>query len=504
MHQSIACCVFALGLTLAAGASSGVRAQYATEYPTIGDKFAPGALVEQPSDSGGLESQDAAALRPVYDKGVTAIEGFEGWIPYLYNDQAGFCSIGYGHLIKRSRCNGTEPAAFKDGITLAEGRELLKRDLAVAQRALAGVVEIELTDGQYAALVSFTFNVGGGHFRASTLLRRINARNFNDVPRQLRRWIYAGGQVFKGLQNRREGEIALFFDGIAQDQVAAADALETPITFPIDAVDIEVGESATGGADANDGLEHPVADAASVELLYQLEGVRNRPVTTRLATLLKSAAARAGIDRIVIYSGGQPGTTGRSTGTARHNAGNAADLRLYVGGRVQRFSNDSAPRTITDFVTAAASLGATGIGAATDYMGPTSLHVGYGMPRTVWGRNGLRANAPIWLVRALNAGADAAADAGTIAQYYTVVARTGAPMRAGPGSEYQTVGTIDTDTLVSVLALDGPNRDWARVDLVGDGYVDGHMHISTLSSAASGLAADYVEDVEGEVPSTAE
>ena len=506
MHQSIARCILALGLTIAAGASSGARAQEATEYPTIGDKVAPGALVEQPSaDSGGLVSQDAAALRPVYDKGVTAIEGFEGLIPYLYNAPAGFCSIGYGHLIKRSRCNGTEPAAFEDGITLAEGRELLKRDLAVAQRAVTDAVEIELTEGQYAALVSFTFNVGSGNFRASTLLRRVNARNFNDVPRQLRRWIYEGGHVFKGLQNRREGEIALFFDGIAQDQVAAADALETPITFPIDAVDIEVGEPATGVADgANNGLEHPVADAASAELLYQLEGVRNRPVSTRLATLLKSAAARAGIDRIVVYSGGQPGTTGRSTGTARHNAGNAADLRLYVGGRVQRFSNDSAPRTVTDFVSAAAGLGATGIGAATDYMGPTSLHVGYGMPRTVWGRNGQRANAPIWLARALDAGVDAAADAGAIAQYYTVVARTGAPMRAGPGIEYQTVGTIDTDTLVSVLAFDGPNQDWARVDLVGDGYVDGHMHISMLSPAASGPAADYVEDVEGEVPSEAE
>ncbi len=481
-------------------------AQGTTEYPTIGDKFAPNALVEQLRDGGAPEAQDAAPLRPVYDKGVTAIEGFEGWIPYLYNDPAGFCSIGYGHLIKRSRCNGTEPAAFRDGITLAEGRELLKRDLAVAQRAVTGAVEIDLTEGQYAALVSFTFNVGGGNFRTSTLLKRVNAGDFDDVPRQFRRWIYADGRVFRGLQNRREGEIALFFDGIAQDEVAEADALETPNAIPTDAVDIEVGEPATGGAAAaaDDELGPAAADAASVELLYQLEGVRDRHVTSRLATLLKSAAARAGIDRIVIYSGGQPGTTGRSTGTARHNAGNAADLRLYVGGRVQRFSNDDAPQTIKDFVTEAASLGATGIGAATDYMGPTSLHVGYGIPRIVWGRNGRRANAPDWLVEAFDAAAEAAAEAGTIAQYYTVVARKGAPMRAGPGSEYHTVGTIDPDTLVSVLALDGPNGDWARIDLIGDGYVDGHMHISTLSPAASALAADHVEDVEGEVPSEAE
>lgn len=503
---------FVLAVALASGASLSVWAQEATEYPIIGDKFAPTALVEQLEqlrDGGVPEVQDSAPLRPVYDKGVMAIEGFEGWIPYLYNDPAGFCSIGYGHLIKLSRCDGTEPADFKDGITRAEGRELLKRDLAVAQRAVSGAVESQLTEGQYAALVSFTFNVGGGNFRTSTLLKRVNARDFDDVPRQFRRWIYADGRVFKGLQNRREGEISLFFDGISQDQVAAADALETPNAFPTDAVDIEIGEPTIGrlgaAADATkDGLEQRAADAASVELLYQFEGVRNRPLTSRLEALLKSAAARAGVDRIVIYSGGQPGTTGRSIGSARHNAGSAADLRLYVGGRVQRFSNDNAPPTIRNFVTAAASLGATGIGAATDYMGPTSLHVGYGIPRTIWGRNGRRANAPAWLVQAFNAGADAAADAGTIAQDYIVVARKGAPMREGPGAEYGIADTIDPDTFVSVLALDGPNRDWARVDLIGDGYVDGHMHISTLSPATRDVAADHMEDVEGEVPSGAE
>jgi len=258
---------------------------------------------------------------------------------------------------------------------------------------------------------------------------------------------------------------------------------------------------------ADDGPAQAPTDAASVELLYRFTGVRDRPVTNRLATLLKSAAARAGIDRIVIYSGGQPGTTGQSTGSPRHNGGNAADLHLFVRGRMQRFSNDSAPQTITHFVTEATRLGATGIGAATDYMGPTSLHVGYGMPQTVWGRNGRRVNAPTWLVQAFNAGlggGGADADAGTIAQTYIVVARRGAPLRAGPGSEYNTIETIHPDTWVSLLAIDGPNKDWARVDLVGDGYVDGHLHISALSLARDALAADHAENVDGDVPPEAE
>ena len=294
-------------------------------------------------------------------------------------------------------------------------------------------------------------------------------------------------------------ETGAFVSELLADALAADEA---------EAMLAEELEMAGDGADAaDDGPAQAAADAASVELLYRFTGVRDRPVTNRLATLLKLAAARAGIDRIVIYSGGQPGTTGQSTGSPRHNGGNAADLHLFVRGRVQRFSNDSAPQTITDFVTEAARLGATGIGAATDYMGPTSLHVGYGMPRTVWGRNGRRVNAPAWLVQAFNAGlggGGAVADAGTIAQSYTVVARRGAPLRAGPGSEYDTVETINPDTSVSVLAIDGPDGDWARVDLVGDGYVDGHLHISTLSPAGGALVADHVENVDGDVPPEAE
>lgn len=287
----------------------------------------------------------------------------------------------------------------------------------------------------------------------------------------------------------------------AQFAVAAAFILASSVSPPIAA---QEGASEPSGAPlasaeaVDDVLARAAADADSVELLYQLSGVRNQYVTDRLTAMLKAAAARSGISRIVIYSGGQPGTTGQSIGSVRHNAGNAADLQLYVGDSLQRFDNNSAPQTITDFVTAAAALGATGIGAATDYMGPTSLHVGYGMPRTIWGRGGRRANAPGWLVQAFNAGPVSVASAG-MAQYYTVIARNGASMREGPGSQYDPTETIPTDTLVSVLGFDGPDGEWARVDLVGDGYFDGHMHISTLSPAGSGLALDHVESVDGEV-----
>ena len=74
------------------------------------------------------------------------------------------------------------------------------------------LTKIKLTDGQFAALTDFTFNVGGTNFSKSTLLKVINGMEFDKVPGQFRRWILAGGQESLGLKRRRETEIGLFFD----------------------------------------------------------------------------------------------------------------------------------------------------------------------------------------------------------------------------------------------------------------------------------------------------
>ncbi|USJ27581.1 glucosaminidase domain-containing protein [Ensifer adhaerens] len=137
--------------------------------------------------------------------------------------------------------------------------------------------------------------------------------------------------------------------------------------------------------------------------------IRDRPISKELEAVLKKAGSAAGIDTIFVTSGGQPGTTGRTTGSTRHNGGRAADLQLSVNGKIQTFTDDEAARTVEKFVTAAAAHGATGIGAGVDYMGPATLHVGFGLnpgdrSKITWGAKGKAANAPAWLVRAANEG----------------------------------------------------------------------------------------------------
>lgn len=207
------------------------------QFETFVDQPPAGILLE--SIEGGAREVLRAGiqLRAVYRKGINEIKISEGFVPRLYNDAAGFCTIGFGHLIKKARCNGTEPAEFRDGLTDEEGERRLIQDVRQAQIAVLNAVRVPLTDGQYAALVSFTFNVGGGNLRGSTLLRVVNARQFDRVPGQFRRWTRAGGRVFRGLVTRREREIALFFDG--QPIPRAAPRPDEVLT----AIDIETGEA---------------------------------------------------------------------------------------------------------------------------------------------------------------------------------------------------------------------------------------------------------------------
>jgi lysozyme len=74
-------------------------------------------------------------------------------------------------------------------------------------------VQVTLNDNQFAALVSFCFNVGEGAFRGSTLLKKLNAGNFDAVPSELARWNKVGKNVSAGLTNRRAAEAGLWVKG---------------------------------------------------------------------------------------------------------------------------------------------------------------------------------------------------------------------------------------------------------------------------------------------------
>jgi lysozyme len=160
-----------------------------------------------------MSAHDQHTPTHLSDKGARFIGHFEGFRAGLYNDAADNCTIGYGHLVHMGRCNGSEPAEFKRGLSEPEAEELLRRDAQSAADAVRRSVRVPLNQAQFDALVSFVYNLGAGAFESSTLLKDINARNFAAVPGQLEEWVHAGGQVLPGLVTRRKAEARLFTAG---------------------------------------------------------------------------------------------------------------------------------------------------------------------------------------------------------------------------------------------------------------------------------------------------
>ncbi|KQP31515.1 hypothetical protein ASG60_19310 [Methylobacterium sp. Leaf469] len=246
--------------------------------------------------------------------------------------------------------------------------------------------------------------------------------------------------------------------------------------------------------------------------------IRCRAISAELKQLLSRAADVAGVALVRVTSGGQApkGSGGKRTGSTRHDHGRAADLQLLVdGSRALDFTDPDDLPIVEAFVTAAAALGANGIGAGVDYMGKTTLHIGFGTsPRDrselVWGAGGHVANAPIWLQNAAQKGwanpvasgrrlADALPLAGTVGRFM-VAARDGLRLRAGPGLTFDRLRTIGPGSELTVQSFDGPNGDWARVDLNHDGLIDGHLHAAFLVPVAppgDGRFDDGLDSDEG-------
>ncbi len=140
-------------------------------------------------------------MRHITQDGINLIKRFEGFEPNIYLDATGLPTIGYGHLLRQG-----EAEMFKSGISPEAGEALLIKDVLSAEQAVLRLIRVPLTDGQFDALVSFTFNLGSGALQRSTLRRKVNREEHEEVPEQFLRWVWAGGRRLRGLVRRREAE----------------------------------------------------------------------------------------------------------------------------------------------------------------------------------------------------------------------------------------------------------------------------------------------------------
>ena len=140
-------------------------------------------------------------IMQISNDGINLIKQFEGCVLSAYKCPAGVWTIGYGH---------TKNVKQGMKITKEQATNLLKDDLKIYESYVNKYVKVKLNQNQFDALVSFTFNCGGGALKSSTLLKKLNKGDYTGAANELLRWNKANGKVLAGLTRRRKAEKALF------------------------------------------------------------------------------------------------------------------------------------------------------------------------------------------------------------------------------------------------------------------------------------------------------
>jgi len=140
-------------------------------------------------------------MRHVNQEGLNLIKSFEGFRGQVYLCQAGVPTIGCGHALLKGE-------SFPNGVSREEAETILQKDLEKAERAVLRLTKVPLSNGEFDALVSFTFNLGSGAYQRSTLRMKVNRGE--DASSEFGKWIRAGGKISKGLVRRREAEKKLY------------------------------------------------------------------------------------------------------------------------------------------------------------------------------------------------------------------------------------------------------------------------------------------------------
>ena len=138
-------------------------------------------------------------------EGIDALlKKYEGCKLKAYRCPANVCTIGYGHT------SAAGNPVVTDGMTITQKQcdDILRSDLVKYETSVHNMVTQPLTQHQFDVLVDFAYNAGIGNLKSSTLIKKVNAAKFDEVPAELMKWTKGGGKVLPGLVKRRQAESA--------------------------------------------------------------------------------------------------------------------------------------------------------------------------------------------------------------------------------------------------------------------------------------------------------
>lgn len=137
---------------------------------------------------------------------------FEGFSSKPYLCPAGIPTIGYGSTYYE---DGTHVKLTDAPITKERAEAILRSELGTYESAVNSFVKVPMTQGQFDALVDFAYNAGTGNLQKSTLLKKLNAKDYKGAAGEFDKWVYGGGKKLGGLVKRRAKERTLFESEVA-------------------------------------------------------------------------------------------------------------------------------------------------------------------------------------------------------------------------------------------------------------------------------------------------
>lgn len=141
-------------------------------------------------------------------EGLSIIKQCEGCRLKAYLCPSLIPTIGYGH---------TTGVKLGDTITQADANRYLLQDLKRFEQAVTALVKVPINENQFSALVSFAFNVGVGNLKSSTLLKKLNLKDYKGCSNEFDRWVYSSNKKpLEGLKKRRKLERELFNKSVTQ------------------------------------------------------------------------------------------------------------------------------------------------------------------------------------------------------------------------------------------------------------------------------------------------
>jgi lysozyme len=138
---------------------------------------------------------------------IDLIKRFEGFRGKPYLCPAGIPTIGYGNT---SYQNGRSVTLKDPAISVEQAEKLLVDTVQLFAAEVGKLLKVEVTQGQFDALVDFAYNMGASKLAGSTLLRLVNSGDFSGAEAEFGKWVYGGGVKLPGLVLRREAARKLF------------------------------------------------------------------------------------------------------------------------------------------------------------------------------------------------------------------------------------------------------------------------------------------------------